>query len=166
MRKKILYAIGLVAGCIALACSIILASTTFTTDTNSYYGREAIVHKLAVSIVPVHKDDPNDHNDVNSVGISDQPVYGDLHRITLAATGIDVNFTIDIKDDKGITLFSKTDCNTALLPLSYALTMADTSGNKHLGIPVAGLLTFDTDYVDPVNLTGITVTLYYYNQRY
>jgi hypothetical protein len=158
----------LIIGCAILTIILTLAiiclgSTTFTTTRGSYYGRESAAEKLTVTVVPVHRQDVNDHNDVNSTATSDEPVYGELRRLTLSATGTDVNFTVVVKDDKGISLFSKTDCNTAQFPLSYALDMNNPIATRYPGIFVAGPITVNTNNVDPVNLTGITVTLYYMN---
>lgn len=148
---------------IILVASMLMASTDFTTTTNSYYGKEAIIHKLAVNVVPLHRDDPNDHNDVNSMADSNEAVYGELRRITLSATGTDTAFTVIVKDDLGVTLFSKTDCNTVLLPLSYALDVNNAIATRYPGILVAGPLTVETNDVNAMALTGINVTLYYLN---
>ena len=170
MKNELRSYLASVFMCFIIAGSVIFASTTFTTSTNPNYGREAAVNKLTIAIVPVHKADVNDHNDVNSTATSSENIYGELRRITLAATGTDVNFTVKVKDDIGVTLFSMTDCNTAQFPLSYALDMNNIVGSgtysRYPGIFVAGPLTIDTNYVDPVNLTNITVTLYYYNPRF
>lgn len=169
MSKEFRSYLGLVCISLMLAGTIIFASTTFTTSTNSYYGRESAINKLIISVIPVHRSDVNDHNDVNSVATSDESIYGELRRITLAATGTDVNFTVKVKDDIGVTLFSKTDCNTAQFPLSYALDINNPIATRYSGIVVAGPLTVDTNYVDPNTVTGLTrieVTLYYYNPRY
>jgi len=164
MRKQPLVVYLCIVG-IILTTAVLLASTTFTTTRGSYYGRESAVEKLTVTVVPVHREDVNDNNDVNSVAVSDEPVYGELRRITLSAIGTDVNFTVEVKDDKGITLFSKTDCSTALLPLSYALDMNNPIATRYPGILVAGPITVDTNNVDPVHLTSVTVSLYYLNPR-
>ncbi|MGD0077046.1 MAG: hypothetical protein ABSB91_00310 [Sedimentisphaerales bacterium] len=165
MLKDTKIDIGLVVMCLLmLVANLLFGSTTFTTSKNSYFGRESSVEKLTVSVVPVHKQDVNDHNDVNSTATDGNSIYGELRRITLSATGTDVNFTVAVKDDKGITLFSKTDCNTALLPLSYALDMNNSIATRYPGIYVAGPLTVETNYVDPntvTGLTGINVTFYY-----
>jgi len=144
-----------------LWAAFVSASTTFTTNRNSYYGVESAAEKLTVAVVPVHRSDVNDHNDVNSTAASDEPVFGELRRITLSATGTDIDFTVIVKDELGITLFSKDDCNTVLLPLSYALSFREDADTNYPGIFVAGPLTVETNDVNAVDLAAINVTLYY-----
>ena len=150
--------------CFLLACTILWASstTTFQTSTNGLYGKEAAIKKLIVTVIPT----ANDAGSITSTATSTDPVFGILQRITLANTGTDTAFTVTVKDENLITLFTKTDCNSSLLPLSYALTSTDTAGNKYYGIPVAGFLTVETAGVDPNNLTSIPITLYYEDFRY
>ena len=148
---------------IAGGATYLLVSTTFETKTHSNYGQESAVEKLVVTIVPVHREDVNDNNDVNSVATDGNSIYGELKRITIAAEGNDTNFKVIVKDDLGITLFSKTDCDTTLLPLSYALDMNNSIATRYPGITVAGPITVETNDVNASALTGITVTLYYLN---
>jgi hypothetical protein len=151
----------LVVICIT-AIFVFASTTTFTKTGNSYYGHQAAENKLVVTITPTAADP----NSATSTAVSTDPVFGILQRITLGKTGTDTAFTVTVKDENLITVFTKTDCNSALLPLSYALISADTAGNKYCGVPVAGLLTVATAAVDPNNLTSITVTLYYEDYRY
>lgn len=148
---------------LCVLCGLIFASTTtFNNVQHSYFGRVAITNKLVVTITP----EANDVNSISSTAISTDSYFGTLERITIAKTGTDTSFRVIVKDGDSVSLFSKTDCNSVLLPLSYALIMADTAGSKYLGIPVAGPLTIDTNDVDPNNLTSIILTFYYRDWRY
>jgi hypothetical protein len=166
MRKEFINTLLPIALTFALTANILLASTTFETKRHNYYGRESAIEKLVVTVVPVHKDDPNDHNDVNSTATSDEEVFGEIKRVTIAAIGTDVNFSVIIKDGMGISLLNKTDCNTVLLPLSYNLNRESYPSSTYsvpFGLLVAGPLIIDTNYVDPCNLSSITVAIYYLN---
>jgi hypothetical protein len=158
----------LVIACAILTIILTLAiicpgSTTFETKRGSYYGRESAAEKLVVKIVPQHRQDANDANDVNSTATSDDPVYGELKRITLTAEGNDVAFKVIVKDGLGVTLYSKTDCNSYQFPLSYALDMNNSIATRYPGIMVAGPITVETNDVNAVALTDVNVTLYYWN---
>lgn len=72
---------------------------------------------------------------------------GQLERIVLKADGNDTAFTFAIKDQDGITLYSKTDCNTLDMPYSFILTAADSVGTAHRGIPFCGSYTIDTNNI-------------------
>lgn len=137
-------------------------TTTFEKGSDSYYGRQSQFGKFAATVVPT----PNDINSISSSAASDDVLFAELQRVTISAAGTDTDFTVTVKDDIGISLFSKADCNTVTLPLTYALTTTDAAGNVHLGVPVAGPITVDTNDVDPNNLTSVTVTIYYYEPRY
>lgn len=154
--------ISLIVICLIFAASIILAATTFTKSTNSYYGRQSVISKYVIAVTPR----VNDANTVRSTSTSTDEIHGDLRRISIKASDTDTSFKIYLKDSDGITLFSKTDCSTATLPLSYALDIGNTAATKFNSILCAGTLTFDTNDVDPNNLTSITATIYYVEQRY
>lgn len=153
--------------CVALASIPFIyaaSTTTFEKTTNSYYGRTAQHGKLTVTVTPTAADP----NSKSSTATSTDPcsIFGELQRITIIADGTDTDFTVTVKDGNDITLFEKTDCNTALLPLSYMIYMDDTEGNPHGDVPVAGLLTVDTNDIDPNNLTSLTVIFYCNEPRY
>ncbi len=163
--KKLNILIGVLL--VALGAAIVIyadSTTTFDKEADSYYGRTAPAGKLTVVVTPT----PNDVNSTSSTATSADAntINGELQRITLVADGCDLDFTLTVKDSDAITLFEKTDCNTALLPLSYMLYMDDTEGNPHGDVPVAGTITVDTNDVDPNNLTSLTVILYYREDRY
>lgn len=140
------------------------STTTFEKTASSYYGKTTQQGKFTTTVTPT-ADDPNSKS---STATSTDPcsIFGELQRITIAADGCDLDFTLTVKDSDAITLFEKTDCNTALLPLSYMVYMDDTEGNPHGNVPVAGFLTVDTNDVDPNNLTSLAVTFYYNEPRY
>jgi len=138
------------------------STTTFTKTAGSYYGKKSVVDKFTVVVTPTAADP----NSVSSTATSTDPYFCKLERISIAADGCDLDFNIILKDETGLAIFSKTDCNTALLPLSYTLVTSDVGGVEYLGIPVAGALTVDTNDVDPNNLTSITITVYYEDYRY
>ena len=149
---------------IAVVCFCVLvfaSSTTFETKTNSYYGKESVINKLVVTVAP----EANDPNSVSSTATSTDSYFCTLKRISIAADGCDLDFNVILKDENGLAVFSKTDCNTALLPLSYALVTSDVGGVEYLGVPVAGTLMVDTNDVDPNNLTSVTVSIYYDDYR-
>lgn len=166
MRKHIFIITVAIVTLIA-SFAICLASTTFETKKYSNYGEKSAVEKLVVTVIPVHRQDPNDHNDVNSVATMDDSIYGQLERITITAVGTDPCFGIDVNDSMGMRIFGKSDISTTSLPLSYNLSGSvlnpSTSRPGTSGILVAGPLTIDTNNVDPVNLTSITVSIYYFN---
>ena len=158
-KKTICLMLILILG---ITASIILSATDFAKSTNSYYGRQSVISKYVITVTPR----VNDANTVRSTATSTDEIYGDLRRISIKAFGTDTSFKIYLKDQDGITIFSKTDCSTATLPLSYALDLGNTVGTKFNSILSAGTLTFDTNDIDPNNLTSVTATIYYVEQRY
>lgn len=160
MKKYSLIVVLLSLGIAILA--IAASTTTFTKTAGSYYGKKSVVDKFTVVVTPTAADP----NSVSSTATSTNLYYCSLKRIIVAADGCDLDFDVILKDETGVAIFSKTDCNTALLPLSYALVTSDVGGVEYLGIPVAGALTVDTNNVDPNNLTNITITVYYEDYRY
>ena len=158
MRKKILNTIAIVFGCFALACSILWASavTTNTVSTGSYFGREAIVKKLTFTVTPV----ANDDNSIYTSVLSDDEIFGNIRRIAISTTGTDTSFSVILKDEDGIAIYTKADCTTASTPFSGFL-----ASSSYDGIFTAGKLTLDVNNVDPNNLTGVTVKVYYADFR-
>jgi len=161
-KSSIVYRLSSVV-CFLLLCSAALASstTTFEDKPNSYWGKQAVVRKLIITVTPTAAD----INSISSTATTTEPIYGRLRRITLKASGTDTAFSVTVKDGDVVKLFEKTDCNTAQMPVSYSLYTNDVNGYPQEDIIVAGLLTFDTNDVDPNSLTTITATLYYENFR-
>ena len=124
---------------VLIAACVACAAVTSTKTPDPSYGP---MTKTVVTAVPTP-------GDTNEIGILDKEIWGDLLRITIAATGTEHDFSVIVSDGNSISLFSKTDCNTTLLPLSYAFYFDDTEGNPHYGVPVAGALTvgvYDVNY--------------------
>ena len=89
-------------------------------------------------------------------------IYGVLKRIVINGTGTDTAFTITVSDENSKAIFTKTDCNSVLLPVSYALGEADSTGSAFYsdGIAVSGALTIAGSAIDDVNFTSAVVTIY------
>ena len=139
-------------------CAIIYAGSSTTTFTRTGFKHYAgAINSLDISVVPIS----GDANTTSSTATSTVIYSGTLERVVIAADGNDTAFTVTLKDDSGATLFTKTDCNTVLLPLTYALVTADTGGNNHAGIAFDSTLTVETASVDDVNLLSVNVTIYY-----
>jgi len=159
MKKLLLISILILAIAVILSAD---STTTFTKTAGSYYGKKSVIDKVTIVVTPTAAD----VNSKSSTAASTDLYFCILERITIAADGCDLDFNVILKDETGLAIFSKTDCNTAELPLSYALVISDVGGVEYCGIPVAGILTVDTNDVDPNNLTSVTVTVYYEDYRY
>ena len=96
----------------------------------------------------------------------DQPfgIFGSVERISVSATGTDTAFTVSLKDENLVTIFTATDFNSVSLPTSYAVSQADTAGTNFLGVPVGGALICTGESIDDVNMTEVVVTVYYSEQ--
>jgi|GEM_PF-3224841 len=155
----------LIISVIGMLISLLPASTVITKPVpRAYYGRTPEFGKWIATVVPA----PNDANTIYSTATAadENEVFGFLYDITISAVGDDNDFTVILYNDIGRPIFSKTDCNTVTLPVTYALFQDDTDGTNHRGIANAGPLTIDTNDVDPNNLTSITVTVHKYEPRY
>ncbi|MFA5553476.1 MAG: hypothetical protein WCZ89_06780 [Phycisphaerae bacterium] len=158
MNKKLFY-LALIFSSIAILFVGAFADTIFSKSTDSYYGRQSVISRITAVITPA----AGDTNDVNSTAASDIPVFGELRQITIAAVGDDTDFTVIVKNSDLITLYEKTDCNTVLLPFISTLKMPDSN---YPGILCAGPLIFETNDIDVNNLTELTISIDYIEQRY
>jgi len=91
--------------------------------------------------------------DLNDLSLTTWAVTGTLERIAILAPPSDANhsetdFTVTLKDDLGLTLFTRTDCNSLVMPYNYALTSADKAANLYPGIAVSGPLTLEIEDVN------------------
>jgi hypothetical protein len=89
--------------------------------------------------------DANDVNaaDINSVSLTtNYDIYGEINRITISSTGTEHRWGVRLKDSLGIPLFTKTDCNSSLIPYGYEITQPDISGScNYRDVAVFGPLT-------------------------
>lgn len=155
----------IIVSLIGMLISLLSASTVITKPVpRAYYGRTPEFGKWTAVITPA----ANDANTIYSTetAADENEVFGFLYDITISAVGDDNDFTVILYNDIGRSIFSKADCNTVTLPVTYALFQDDTDGTNHRGVANAGPLTIDTNDVDPNNLTSITITVHKYEPRY
>jgi len=89
-----------------------------------------------------------DDQDVNGTAVSPLAAYGVVQRIVIDCNGTETAWSVALRDSLGVTMFSKSDCNSVTTPHSYAIYQDDTEGNPHYGIPVCGTLTVAIDDVN------------------
>ncbi|HBR19103.1 MAG TPA: hypothetical protein DD726_02670 [Phycisphaerales bacterium] len=91
--------------------------------------------------------------DVGTVSLTTEPIYGTIERITIDSNGTETDWSVELKDNIGLTLFSKTDCNSVLEPYGYAITEKDSidPNINHRGIPVFSPLTLTASDVNDAN---------------
>lgn len=96
-------------------------------------------------------------DDLNNVSLTTKQVNGLLNRIVVNSLGTENSWKVYVKDDSGVTLFSKTDCNSTLVPYSYPVVQWDASSTCLMrGVMVSGPLTIQ---VKDVNYTSEIQTL-------
>ncbi len=86
-------------------------------------------------------------------------IYGYLEAVVIDANGTDTSYKVYVKDENGITLFTKEDCNTVDGDYRYVLSSSDTGSTEFMGIPVGGSCSVIVD--DANDLDDIYVILYY-----
>lgn len=97
-----------------------------------------------------------DDTDTNTVSLTTDDIYGTIKRITIDSNGTETDWSISIKDDIGITIFEKEDCNSVEIPYGYAIQQSAADGNLYCGIPIMGALTLT---VSDVNFSAEVQTL-------
>lgn len=111
----------------------LLASTVSYPDGSRLGGAKSKqgIRNLVVSL---------DDKDVGNQTISTNAIYGIVNRVVIDSNGTDTDWSVTLKDENAIALFTKTDCNSAEVPYGYAVYYDDTEGNPHYGIPICGVL--------------------------
>jgi hypothetical protein len=99
--------------------------------------------------------------DLNDMTITTNSVVGILSRLVIDATEYndskpETDFTVTLKDDTGAVLFTKADCNSAVMPYSLALITLATDSDYYPGAMVSGQLTLE---VQDVNYTPEVQTI-------
>ena len=87
-------------------------------------------------------------------------IYGFVNRIAIIPTGTEVSYTVALRDENTVNIFSAT-LNAASGTQSWAVSHADTAGNDFGGVPVAGVMTLVVDNVASTTLTDLSVDIYY-----
>lgn len=154
--KNLKFALFLIV-CICIVGVIVFGATQTETHTLAP-GSMAATVKPAYRKVVIADSADGDANDFTETLV---PIYGFLDRIVIDSAGTDTTYSVILKDDHAITLFTKADCSSATEPYSYILTEADVDGNVFPGIPVGGACTLEVANIDDATATAITVTIYY-----
>ena len=95
-------------------------------------------------------------------------IYGYLERVAIDVTGDDTAFAIYIKDEYGITLWSKADLNATSGDVTYAITMASTDSNTFGHVPVAGTCSVevaDANTDGATEVTELNIIIYYREEQ-
>ncbi len=89
-------------------------------------------------------------------------ICGIILRISIDVTGTDGDYTITLRDENDITIFTKANLDSdPTADFSYAVYEDDTEGNPWAGVAVAGVLDLIMADGDDASLTAITVSIYY-----
>ena len=89
-------------------------------------------------------------------------IYGIVYRIVIDVTGTDGDYTITLRDENDITIFTKANLDSdPEKDFSYAVYEDDTEGNPWAGVPVAGAMDVIMADGDDDALTAITIKIYY-----
>lgn len=127
--------------------ALLYAATTETHYSKTIDAQPSIIRKLVVA------------SDANEFTETLNDIYGYLERVVIDATGTDTAYSVTIKDEYAVSLFAKTDCNTADGDYSYAISASDTGSTEFLGVPVAG--TGSVVVTGANDLTSLDVIIYY-----
>jgi len=131
----------LVAFIIGWAC-LALASHTTTASFQTPADADRKVQWIKVAI-------DNDWPDTNLDDVTfTLPYYSGLAtRIVSDSNGTDTSWSLILKDSYGVTIFSKTDINSADEPEGWMISEDDSGGDPWLGVPIWGQMTLDVDNV-------------------
>jgi len=104
-----------------------------------------------------------DSQDINTVSLTSDLIYGELNRITINSTGTEKAWGVKIEDDIGLTLFQKTDCNSVMIPYGYAITQKDNidSNCNYRNVTVFSTLTCtvsDVNYDNEIQTISIAAS--------
>jgi len=106
--------------------------------------------------------------DVNDF-TTDEFVIGNaiIDRVVVDCNGTDTSFKLYLydcaADYNDVTLWSKTDCNSASMPVSQAVVMSDGT-SSYPGVPVNGNLKITLADGDDATLANLNMYIYYRRQ--
>ena len=143
-------AVGLIGICLILLFAFALRGAT-TDDSGSLHSQHAF-RKLVIS---------DTDGAANDFTVDLPPIYGFMKRIVIDSNGTDLSYKVYLKDENAISIFSKTDCNSATEPHSYIISGVDTAGNYYGGVPMAGIGTLEMADGDDASMDSIIISIYY-----
>lgn len=103
--------------------------------------------------------------DVNDVTEdADNEIEGYLDDIVIDSNGTDTSYKIYVKDEHGVAVYSKTDCNSAVEPYHYAISSNDGT-NYFRGVAVSGIIQVQIADCNDSSMDDLDVTIYYRDYR-
>jgi len=89
-------------------------------------------------------------------------IHGVVLRIVIDVTGTDEDYTVLLRDESDITIFTKANLDSyPSADFSYAIYENDSEGNPWLGIPVSGTIDLVVTDAEELALSAMTVHIYY-----
>lgn len=156
--------IGIIAGLFVLALVVVYGwaatATYYTSQSGTSPARRRdvadVCRQMFRKVIVADSD-----GDANDFTVTLTELYGYVDRIVIDSDGNDFSYKIYLYDENAIAIFSKTDCNSATEPNSYAIYEDDTEGNPWRGVPVAGDCTVTMADGDDDAMSDIKVTVYF-----
>lgn len=141
----------LIAGLFMLIAAYIYAATeTHNEDEKGGQQRYSRFQKISVDFTEAELD----------AGVTEalDPVYGFVYRIVIDSNGTDTSWSLTLRDESDITIFTNTALTSASEPNSYAIYEDDTEGNPWNGVPVGGIM--DLVVANGAGLDDLDVHIY------
>jgi len=153
--KKIIALILLLAVCVVYAATE--THTTGTANVSSAHHQSTATNygmmKKAAIVMSAGELDGTVTEAIDSI-------HGIVMRISIDVTGTDGDYTVTLRDENDITIFSAANLDSdPTADFSYAVYEDDTEGNPWAGVPVGGVM--DLVVTDAADLTAMTVSIYY-----
>lgn len=153
--------------CLKLAAiSFLLAGIALAlgaaTQTNEYGTAVNSGHRNGYYCIHIQSDDCNDFT------ATTREVYGYVSSVVVSANGDDAAYSVTIKDEHGLPIFTKADFNAATDPNRYSISEVDSedSALRSAFVSVAGALTVEVADANAVGTTTDEVNVYIYTREY
>ena len=96
--------------------------------------------------------------DVNDFTEALDNIYGIVNRIAIDQTGTEASYTVTLRDENDITIFTKTVTGG---DVAYAVYEDDTEGNPWAGVSVGGIMDLLVADANGESMTQLDITIYY-----
>lgn len=150
MKKYILIALVLLASALLGT----LFGTVHYTDVNI---RAPFVHQYSSRVAHIDLE-----NDVNDITIPLNWITGYIEGITIKpGTGTDAVFQVDVNDENGASIFSKSTFDSGNGTVRLAISHSDTGGTDFVGVPVNGQCSVSVRDANTTSLANLEIFIYY-----
>lgn len=155
MKKAVKYFRVVSIGVLVVALATVLFGVT-ETHSNAVHSTQRASSTLK-SVTVTSTGDPNTDEFTEVI----DSIHGVVTRVVVDTNGTDTDFTVTLKDENAVTIFSGASLSSADDPNGWAVTEDSIDGDACAGVAITGTMSLAVTDCNDATLNSVSVIIFY-----